>query len=308
MFYYGVDNAYPFTVEEAYAIVPTPQWIPVYIGGPYNAGKWSPASTTPLRQDFHLFPLYVGQNFENGVYTVDQAVIDANEAIALAKTFGFPDGPLGLDTEASTNQYGPENYCLTFHKVLWQAGYIPIQYCDIFLAKSLANKITVPTNLWLAYWILQQELPTLSDIPLNEDVLKYYHAIGWQFRNTPNYDLSISDDRFLTMPNTTVEPVTQENRVFFPQTGFAIQEGFLAYWNKFGGLENFGYPISNEFQRLMKNGDSIRCQWFERARFEWHPRSNPDRFDVELGNIGTEILVSNGDQVNYPQAFVKQHE
>jgi len=31
-------------------------------------------------------------------------------------------------------------------------------------------------------------------------------------------------------------------------------------------------------------------QYFERARFEWHPGSAPGRFDVLLGRLGAEEL------------------
>lgn len=35
-----------------------------------------------------------------------------------------------------------------------------------------------------------------------------------------------------------------------------------------------------------------RTGWFERARFEWHPGSDPARWDVMLGRVGAELLVS----------------
>ncbi len=80
---------------------------------------------------------------------------------------------------------------------------------------------------------------------------------------------------------------------YFPETGFAVANGFLRYWAQFGGLSVFGYPISAEMQ---ENG--ITVQYFERARFEWHPGSNPDRYDVELGRVGAEIANSLGYKSN----------
>ncbi|HET9172096.1 MAG TPA: hypothetical protein VFN97_21880, partial [Actinospica sp.] len=71
---------------------------------------------------------------------------------------------------------------------------------------------------------------------------------------------------------------------FFPQTGFTILGGFLRYWEQFGGLPVFGYPISNEFT---ENG--VTVQYFERARFEWHPGARPSHFDVLLGRLGVEV-------------------
>lgn len=47
----------------------------------------------------------------------------------------------------------------------------------------------------------------------------------------------------------------------------------------------FGYPISNE----EKDEHGLTVQWFERARFEWHPGSDPARWDVMLGRVGAEL-------------------
>ena len=53
---------------------------------------------------------------------------------------------------------------------------------------------------------------------------------------------------------------------YFPQTGHWLGHGFLHYWSQFGDLPTFGYPISEE---VVENG--LTVQYFERARFEWHP-------------------------------------
>jgi hypothetical protein len=60
--------------------------------------------------------------------------------------------------------------------------------------------------------------------------------------------------------------------------------GFRAYWNQYGGLEIFGYPISNEMVV-----DGMTIQYFERARFEWHPGVWPERHDVLQGLLGVEV-------------------
>jgi len=73
--------------------------------------------------------------------------------------------------------------------------------------------------------------------------------------------------------------------IYFPQTGHNLGGGFGAYWKKYGGLAIFGYPISEEFQE-----DGLTVQYFERQRFEWHPGAWPERFDVELGLLGSEYL------------------
>ncbi|GIV97014.1 MAG: hypothetical protein KatS3mg057_1671 [Herpetosiphonaceae bacterium] len=46
-------------------------------------------------------------------------------------------------------------------------------------------------------------------------------------------------------------------------------------------------PISEPQLETNSSGDTVLTQWFERARFEYHP-SNPDPYKVLLGLLGTE--------------------
>ena len=78
----------------------------------------------------------------------------------------------------------------------------------------------------------------------------------------------------------------QPNLRYFPDTDHLVGNGFLKYWQTFGGLAAFGYPISEE---MTENGMTV--QYFERARFEWHPGADPSHFDVLLGLLGNEVTV-----------------
>ena len=72
---------------------------------------------------------------------------------------------------------------------------------------------------------------------------------------------------------------------WFPETKQSLCFGFRAYWEQYGGLAIFGYPISAE----MQDATGVTVQWFERARFEWRPGTWPERYDVHLGRIGSEL-------------------
>jgi hypothetical protein len=69
---------------------------------------------------------------------------------------------------------------------------------------------------------------------------------------------------------------------YFDITGHNLGGGFRAYWEKFGGLPIFGYPITEE---MTENGMTV--QYFERTRFEWHPGTFPDHYDVLLTLLGS---------------------
>lgn len=83
---------------------------------------------------------------------------------------------------------------------------------------------------------------------------------------------------------------------YFLETKHYLNHGFCDYWETKGGLSIFGYPLSEEFI----NVDGITVQWFERARFEYHP-NNPEEHRILLGRIGAESLEIDREQ--YPDAF-----
>lgn len=70
---------------------------------------------------------------------------------------------------------------------------------------------------------------------------------------------------------------------YFPQTGHTVQGDFLRFFNTRGGLEIFGYPLTEGF---IENGRWV--QYFQKARMEAHPE-NPDQRQVELGLLGTQL-------------------
>jgi len=75
--------------------------------------------------------------------------------------------------------------------------------------------------------------------------------------------------------------------VYFPQTGHHLSDrvGFLDFWRANGQLLTFGMPISEE---LVIDGRIV--QYFERARFEYHPENAKTVQQVQLGLIGREWL------------------
>lgn len=77
---------------------------------------------------------------------------------------------------------------------------------------------------------------------------------------------------------------------YFPQTGYAVSFGFLRYFDRNGGVAAFGYPISNEMIEPDAQGKPHTVQYFQRARFEYHPELAGTRYEVELGLLGDEYL------------------
>ena len=81
-----------------------------------------------------------------------------------------------------------------------------------------------------------------------------------------------------------------KTRAYFPATGHALGGGFYTYWQQNGGLSLFGYPLSEEY-----NENGLTVQWFERARFEYHPELAGTGKAIQLTHLGS---IAYGSQAN----------
>jgi hypothetical protein len=89
---------------------------------------------------------------------------------------------------------------------------------------------------------------------------------------------------------------------YFPETGHSVRGEFLDFFETYGGLAVFGYPLTDEFPQ---NGR--RVQYFQKVRMEWHPEF-PEPYNVQLGLLGDELgyrkpPISEEEKppANYPQ-------
>ena len=92
---------------------------------------------------------------------------------------------------------------------------------------------------------------------------------------------------------TTAPFASSAQHEYFPQTKHAVNFGFLQYFHSHGALDNFGYPTSEELRVAGPHGPTT-IQWFQRARFEYHPEFAGTPYQVELGLLGDEALTGMG--------------
>ncbi len=86
----------------------------------------------------------------------------------------------------------------------------------------------------------------------------------------------------MVTPASAAPPYQTTSRTF-PQTGQTVSGQFLTFFDKYGGVAIFGYPITGE---IVERGETV--QYFQRARLEWHP-TNPPAYRVQLGLVGQEL-------------------
>jgi hypothetical protein len=94
----------------------------------------------------------------------------------------------------------------------------------------------------------------------------------------------------------TIHPLTkptprldQPGVMYFEETAHNVPEPFATYWTNRGGLLRFGYPLTEAFdERSVVDGNTYLTQYFERARFEYHPEYAGTEYEVLLGLLGVE--------------------
>lgn len=106
--------------------------------------------------------------------------------------------------------------------------------------------------------------------------------LGYGTYIDPNADRPV--DVFVPHPNGT----------YFPETGQTLQNGFKAYWERNGGLDVFGMPLSEEWSEVNADGRKVVMQVFERARLEWWPDRVGTDEEITRGLLGVELLRRRG--------------
>lgn len=118
--------------------------------------------------------------------------------------------------------------------------------------------------------------------------------------------LGVTDAQQRGLADTTpFQSVTDQHKsdcVFFP-TGHTACGKFLTYWQSHGlefgdagisyreSLALFGYPISQPFTNPQSG---LTVQYFERARFEYHPQFAGTSNEIELGLLGQQAVTNKG--------------
>jgi hypothetical protein len=119
-----------------------------------------------------------------------------------------------------------------------------------------------------------------------------------EYAGTPDAIMLASVGRWVTRDRAfqQVAPFqSTPERAYFSETGHMVKEAFLRFWHREGGLASFGYPISEELPEISSaDGKVYTVQYFERARFEWHPTEAGTPNEVQLGLIGKQALEMRG--------------
>ncbi|HEX2911178.1 MAG TPA: SMP-30/gluconolactonase/LRE family protein [Chloroflexia bacterium] len=118
---------------------------------------------------------------------------------------------------------------------------------------------------------------------------KYEVLLGLLGKDLRREALAVDPDFQRTGARVVAGQPAQE-QVYFSETGHNLRFGFLKYWQQNGGLERFGFPISEEHPEVDPETNKVFVsQWFERARFEYHPEFAGTQYEILLGLLGNQL-------------------
>jgi hypothetical protein len=124
------------------------------------------------------------------------------------------------------------------------------------------------------------------------DELLLQNGINWQTEYPDEVDLYDHDCLYF---EETEKNVCGNFKRFFLSHGLTIYSDSNPYpygYSLEQSIALFGLPISPEIEATIQRSPGEepwkgKVQWFERARFEWHPE-NPENYKVLLGLLGNE--------------------
>ncbi len=166
-------------------------------------------------------------------------------------------------------------------------------------------------STWRQYDLAILGYPISEPLELEGMTVQYFERA--RFEHHPEYAGTSHEVLFTLLGNwiatendaPAFDPVGEDvgssepERRYYPETGHHLQPPFVSFWDSYGGLPVFGYPISETLQE-----DGRLVQYFERARFEYHPEHEGTRYVVQLGHLGR--LRAEADGIN--QSAVVQNE
>jgi hypothetical protein len=258
---------------------------------------------SPAVQDYFKNGQHFGNNFFpfDGIgwhpyyYEVDRAINSTRAAIKKMSDWGDSENKLWV-TEVGT----PANpgTCGANQEEQSQANYLTRFYTEV--AQSNLNDIA--TVFWFKYedfydgtkvnpWGLVRLRATNGVYATTGQVDAYkaaYKAYQRLARPEPPAGLPTAK---VPPPAVQYSPSNLTAPFYFPQTGHTLRGEFLNYWLRNGGVDQFGFPLTEEFEEESRaDGKKYVVQYFERQRFEFHPEAKDARFRVQLGLLGSDYL------------------
>jgi hypothetical protein len=152
---------------------------------------------------------------------------------------------------------------------------------------------------FLSYWrknggVLVFGYPISEEIVEDGRIVQYFERARFEYHpdkiGTDETVLLSLLGRELTADRDFPPGSPEMGEVYFPETGHTLSGKFRQFWEKRGGLPTFGFPISEPLDEANPlDGQSYRVQYFERARFEYHPDELGGFYQQQVAAYGLRL-------------------
>jgi hypothetical protein len=96
------------------------------------------------------------------------------------------------------------------------------------------------------------------------------------------------------IPSAQIPLASRIDERYYPETGHSLKGGFLKFFDQHGGIDIFGYPLSE-----VVPGDNGRLvQWFQRGQLQWNP--NDLAGQIKLAPLGELALKQRHPEISAP--------
>lgn len=152
---------------------------------------------------------------------------------------------------------------------------------------------------FLGYWrqhggVLAFGYPISEEIIEDGRVVQYFERARFEYHaeaagSADQVQLSLLG-RELFADRSFAPAAPGDGTRYFPETQHTLSGKFLNFWLKRGGLAVFGYPISQPLEEASPADGVVRvAQYFERARFEYHPEELDGFYQRQAQALGLNL-------------------
>ena len=156
-------------------------------------------------------------------------------------------------------------------------------------ARYFASTHIYVVDLFKAFWEAHNGSNLFGDpisdqfIDPNGTLVQYFQRARFELGSNDKVNLGLIGDEALGSTQDKVAKPPNFTGLYFSATGHTLAGKFKDFWTQNGGLEIFGYPIS---EVVDQNGTKV--QYFERARFELADGTS-NNTTVELTPLGEQL-------------------
>jgi hypothetical protein len=153
---------------------------------------------------------------------------------------------------------------------------VPIEHEGVSPSEGLYTGPMLEASLELNAWIAR----TVPTIKRDRDhIIGHYQVDHVQRPFCPGgtggsmfpFDKVLRAVQGEPQPAPQPRPEPAPTSMYFPETDRWVSHGFLGYYNKNGGLVQFGFPKTREFKQTLQDGREYTVQYFERDGLAWRP-------------------------------------